>query len=98
MAKLLLFWRFSLCIGPVSGVAGGHHELAPLTLLLLLSLLFHLSCALVQSLLRVLSEVGQRHSVSISDVACRWVLDKPQVRNAHVLVLAGRPRVMAALA
>ena len=34
-----------------------------------------------QSLLKELSEVGKRHGVSIADVACRWVLDRPQVRR-----------------
>lgn len=34
----------------------------------------------LQSLLTELSEVGKRHGVSIADVACRWVLDRPQVR------------------
>lgn len=38
----------------------------------------HLSA--LQSLLTELSEVGKRHGVSIADVACRWVLDRPQVR------------------
>ena len=33
----------------------------------------------LQSLLGALSEVGKRHGVSIADVACRWVLDRPQV-------------------
>lgn len=36
----------------------------------------------MQSLLRELSEVAQKHGVTIADVACRWVLDKPQVGGA----------------
>ncbi|KAL4429190.1 hypothetical protein ABPG77_010169 [Micractinium sp. CCAP 211/92] len=37
-----------------------------------------------QSLLRELSEVAKRHGVTIADVACRWVLDKPQVAGIIV--------------
>ncbi len=35
--------------------------------------------ALFQDLLRALKAVGDRHDVSLSAVATRWVLDQPQV-------------------
>lgn len=35
--------------------------------------------ALFQELLEVLSSIGKKHSVSISNVATRWVLDFPYV-------------------
>lgn len=37
-----------------------------------------------QSLLRVLKGVGEKHGVSLSSVATRWVLDRPQVAAAIV--------------
>ncbi|HSF64722.1 MAG TPA: aldo/keto reductase [Paracoccaceae bacterium] len=37
-----------------------------------------------QTLLRTLKSVGDRHGVSLSSVATRWVLDRPQVAGAIV--------------
>ncbi|KAL4854303.1 putative aldo-keto reductase 1 [Chlorella vulgaris] len=37
-----------------------------------------------QSLLQALSAVAKKHGVTIADVACRWVLDKPQVAGIIV--------------
>ena len=40
--------------------------------------------AVFQDLLRVLKSVGDKHGVSLSSVATRWVLDRPQVAAAIV--------------
>ena len=40
--------------------------------------------SMFQDLLRVLKSVGDKHSVSLSSVATRWVLDRPQVAAAIV--------------
>lgn len=39
---------------------------------------------LFQELLHVLSDIANKHSVSISNVAVRWVLDQPQVGGTIV--------------
>jgi len=47
------------------------------------------SWQLFQELLQILDKIGQKHGVSISNVATRYILDKPQVAGVILGVRLG---------